>query len=299
MYIKSQVLKSALTILLLHRVLLAMKSVVVVVLALLQSVVGSQPAPYVSFKGQTLANHSYVDLSQVGTSDSDSVQCIADRHTCCRSTDGSHRGDWYFPDGAKVKFTTDIYVKRFTKRVDLFRRNSALSPTGIYHCDIPTNAVHDATDNSVRDTVYVGLYSGDRGIYLHFNHDDPLIMLSLIGIISGLPEMKFSEVSDLNGASPRFTLTCISTGGPATTVTWTRDSTTVAEGTETVLNDPMTAKYTHTLTVTGRYPGLYYCTVANNKPSQASANYTVKGKLKKNCVLLATHCFLQSLRLRM
>ena len=51
-----------------------------------------------------------------------------------------------------------------------------------------------------------------------------------------------------NGASPQFTLTCISTGGPATTVTWTRDSTTVTEGTETVLDDPVTAQYTHTLT---------------------------------------------------
>ena len=74
-----------------------------------------------------------------------------------------------------------------------------------------------------------------------------------------------------NGASPQFTLTCISTGGPATTVTWTRDSTTVTEGTETVLDDPVTAQYTHTLTVTGRLPGLYNCTVENNKPSSDSA----------------------------
>ena len=84
-------------------------------------------------------------------------------------------------------------------------------------------------------------------------------------------------VSDLNGASPQFTLTCISTGGPATTVTWTRDFVTATEGTETVLHDPVTAQYTHTLTVTGRQAGLYTCTVANNKPSEASANITVKG----------------------
>ena len=71
------------------------------------------------------------------------------------------------------------------------------------------------------------------------------------------------------------TLTCISTGGPATTVTWTRDSTTVTEGTETVLNDPITAQYTHTLNVTAA--GVYNCTVTNNKPSSASANITVAG----------------------
>ena len=81
-----------------------------------------------------------------------------------------------------------------------------------------------------------------------------------------------------NGASPQFTLTCISTGGPATTVTWTRDSTTVTEGTETVLDDPVTAQYTHTLTVTGRLPGLYNCTVENNKLSSDSA--TLEGIVK-------------------
>ena len=84
--------------------------------------------------------------------------------------------------------------------------------------------------------------------------------------------------SDLNGPSPQFTLTCISTGGPATTVTWTKDSTTVTEGTETVLNDPVTAQYTHTLTVTGRQEGLYNCTVKNNKPSSASAALNVECK---------------------
>ena len=70
------------------------------------------------------------------------------------------------------------------------------------------------------------------------------------------------------------TLTCISTGGPATTVTWTRDSVTITEGNETVY-DPVTAQYTHTLTITSG--GEYTCTVANDKPSTASATITVQG----------------------
>ena len=73
--------------------------------------------------------------------------------------------------------------------------------------------------------------------------------------------------------SDRLTLTCISTGGPATTVTWTRDYTTVTEGTETVLDDPVTAQYTHILTVTTG--GEYTCTVSNNKPSSDSASITL------------------------
>ena len=88
--------------------------------------------------------------------------------------------------------------------------------------------------------------------------------------------MTFTEDSDLNGDSPQFTLTCISTGGPATTVTWTRDSQTVLGG-ETVLDNPVTAQYTHTLTVTGRLEGLYQCNITNNKPSKATATSAVQG----------------------
>ena len=83
--------------------------------------------------------------------------------------------------------------------------------------------------------------------------------------------------ADLSGVSSQFTLTCISTGGPATTVTWTRDSDTVTEGNETVLDDRVTAQYTHTLTVTENFGGVYTCTVANDKPSSDSATYTVQG----------------------
>ena len=83
----------------------------------------------------------------------------------------------------------------------------------------------------------------------------------------------------MDGCTSQFILTCISTGGPATTVTWTRDSTIVInEGTKTVLNDPETAQYTHTLTMTRSLGGNYTCTVSNDKPSSSSSNFTVNGK---------------------
>ena len=82
--------------------------------------------------------------------------------------------------------------------------------------------------------------------------------------------------------SDQMTLTCISTGGPATTVTWTRDSITVTEGNETVLNNAVTAQYTHTLNVTTG--GEYTCTVSNNKPSSDSASITVPGIERVQCL---------------
>ena len=85
--------------------------------------------------------------------------------------------------------------------------------------------------------------------------------------------------SDLNGPTPQFTLTCISAGGPATTVTWTRDYEEVSSVMTTVLDDPVTAQYTHTLTVAGKPRGLYQCTVNNSKPSQVSATLSLHGVL--------------------
>ena len=89
--------------------------------------------------------------------------------------------------------------------------------------------------------------------------------------------MTFTVDSNLNGDSLQFTLTCTSTGGPATTVAWNRDSETVSGG-MTVLNNAVTAQYTHTLTVTERLGGQYQCKVENKKPSTATAQFTVQGK---------------------
>ena len=85
----------------------------------------------------------------------------------------------------------------------------------------------------------------------------------------------FQPHFDPNGGMPQFTLTCISTGGPAATVTWTRDSEIVSGG-MTVLDSAVTVQYTHTLTVTGRLGGQYQCTMTNNKPSEATANLKVQ-----------------------
>ena len=64
--------------------------------------------------------------------------------------------------------TDGIYETRDARRVDLQRRNNVNSPVGIYRCDIPTNAVHDNTDISVRDRpVYVGLYTASGGMNCH------------------------------------------------------------------------------------------------------------------------------------
>ena len=103
-----------------------------------------------------------------------------------------------------------------------------------------------------------------------------------------IPNLTFRLDSDLIGASPQFTFTCISTGGPATTVTWTRDSAIATGDAVTVLDNAETAQYTHTLTVTGRLGGDYQCNVSNDNPSWVSAILRIQGTAY-TCVISQPH----------
>ena len=148
-------------------------SSLLLLLSFLVEVHSEQTFPYVSFNrtGPALADHSYVDLSTVGSAgdNSDSVVCHTDLESCCSGSQGVHRGDWSFPNGTVLPFvgnSVPIGLGR-ADQVAIIRRTTATGPTGIYRCDIPTIAVHDDTDNSVRETVYVGLYPADGGKLKH------------------------------------------------------------------------------------------------------------------------------------
>ena len=121
--------------------------------------VHSQTVPFVRFMGTNLPNHSYVDLTLVGDAGdgSNSVQCHTDLDTCCSVLQGADHGDWYFPNGDRLPFSGggDIYEAREAQRVDLRGRNNG-DTSGIYSCDIETNAVND---DGGQETVYVGLYA--------------------------------------------------------------------------------------------------------------------------------------------
>ena len=140
-------------------------------LSLLWSMSNSQTAaPYVTFFDAKLPNHAFVNLHIVGDPDvgrNDGVHCNTDLETCCRGAYGTHRGDWYFPDGSRLPFSSgsgDIYQQRLDKGVDVRRRNTGDRPSGIYRCDI-----HVSNDPAQSDaSVYVGLYYSG-GIHYYRN----------------------------------------------------------------------------------------------------------------------------------
>ena len=90
--------------------------------------------PQVTFMGNGLANHSYLDLSPVGTSDSRRVQCHTDVDTCCTQYQGHDKGDWTFPNGTALPSSGGIYQHSHAQRVALYRNSG--SDSGIYCCNI-------------------------------------------------------------------------------------------------------------------------------------------------------------------
>ena len=148
----------------------------------------------------------------------------------------------------------------------------------------PTNYIH-----------YVCIVPSTLGIHLlratacpkdQRNYKYPLVT-SFINIIytagQGVISVYQAVVFFLISESPLvFTLTCITTGGPATTVEWRRERLILSNGgINTITNTLMDAQqstYKHQLTVSGRHLGVYSVSVSNSRtPSPVLSQYTVTG----------------------
>ena len=89
---------------------------------------------------------------------------------------------------------------------------------------------------------------------------------------------------------PTFTLTCVTTDGPPTTVVWTRDNTEIDYESDhnftfsRAVTNFTNSTYNNTLTVTGRYPGQYNMEALNRNTEMyvdsrpATCALLVKGK---------------------
>ena len=138
-----------------------MRAIAPLLLCLLSTLVEvhSQTAPYLTFMGNNIPNHSYVDLNTVARDRNglNSVKCHTDLITCCTRAQGSDRGDWYFPNGNRLRFSGGgvVYEDRTDQHVEL-RYLGDGGVSGIYRCDIETNAVNDRDG---RETMFVGAYS--------------------------------------------------------------------------------------------------------------------------------------------
>ena len=164
--------------------------------------------------GQLYGNNSVVTVTDIGSSFfMSALFCLTPSLECCSDSEtpnaASVTREWYLPDGRPV--TSDnslLFIKsRVSSAVSLHndRFSSTIAPSGVYRCEIP-----DTSGTS--QNIYVGIYPQGDGELKMF------ITINNYFLIAGSPSI-ISVVFDRNST----TLTCTSTGGPPTTVTWRKN----------------------------------------------------------------------------
>ena len=159
--------------------------------------------------GQLYPNNSLVTLSN------DSVlYCLTPNTECCGS---SVSGEWYLPDGTAVSSSTTPFSRSQVPSAVSLRCGSSTAPSGVFRCEIS-----DASGAS--QNIYVGIYPQGVGedaqcitmcTQINGNPPPPRLCVHLIGS----PSIQ-SVIFDRNST----TLTCTSTGGPSTIVTWRKNN---------------------------------------------------------------------------
>ena len=104
--------------------------------------------------GVTYPNGSTVLRTDIGEGDA-ALNCITDTAGCCRGSDGTAAGVFYFPNGTQVPFSRDgipgYYRTRDTMVVLLHRRSDG-TQTGEFRCEIP-----DASGTNVTLFINIGM----------------------------------------------------------------------------------------------------------------------------------------------
>ena len=123
-------------------------------------VVNSQSYPQFEFRGNVLANNSFIfrgALVNIGEGQNDSLHCVTDNSDCCNNG----QGNWYNVTGGEVQQGPDgdsnLYVTRGNGVVYLNRRKGGQS--GMWGCDIPDS-------NGVQQSIYIYLGTSATGSYM-------------------------------------------------------------------------------------------------------------------------------------
>ncbi len=111
--------------------------------------------------GSLYSTNSAINLASIGV-DGNALRCLTHLTFCCRSNDTgtSSRGSWRYPDRAFVHSLSDggsISRTRGPSSVILHRTNNAMSPTGVYTCEIPDA---NGTTKQLDVYLYVGQLPG-------------------------------------------------------------------------------------------------------------------------------------------
>ena len=106
---------------------------------------------FLSLKGQSIANNSYVDVDDIGEGD-DALLCHTTKIDCCYEHP-NRAGEWFFPNGTSVVNLGSSYGEFYRNRgpqvVRLNHRKGTFA-RGLFRCEIP-----DANYNM--QTIYINI----------------------------------------------------------------------------------------------------------------------------------------------
>ena len=130
-------------------------------LAVAKFILRSSTDVYLSLNGEVIPNHGYVEISDIGSSDTTALLC----HTNRPASGANSGGDWFAPDGTRVGGPGSTDVPGFGRNrgpmvVRLRRSNSGSPVQGIYQCTIYEDTLISPTK------YYVGLYNTGGGSYI-------------------------------------------------------------------------------------------------------------------------------------
>ena len=89
--------------------------------------------------------------------------------------------------------------------------------------------------------------------------------------------ISYRLTSSQDSTDVTFSLTCNATGGPVSSVIWTRDGLLLDNTGPLVLINASTASYTNVLEVNNRTPGTYMCQIRANNQILTSESFIVHG----------------------
>ena len=111
---------------------------------------------YLTLNGDVIPNHGYVEISEIGSTDTTALLC---RNNCVLCSDSYQSGEnWFAPSRTAVNFDyVPGFISNRGRNVIRLKRINGTPAEGIYSCSIQNAAptIH---------TVYVGLYNSGKGI---------------------------------------------------------------------------------------------------------------------------------------
>ena len=109
-----------------------------------------------SLNRASIANNSYVDVSDIGEGD-EALLCHTNKPDCCGARP-NRAGEWYYPNIIQVRtkepFHDEFYRNRGTQVVRLNRQQGTFTEIlrGRFRCEVP-----DADNNTQSIYAYIGM----------------------------------------------------------------------------------------------------------------------------------------------